>query len=425
MLPFTYEQEDESKIIKNWTLSSYEMGYNEYTYFHDFFKKSIKEAKYYTREYEDREFIVYKSKEYRLTLDSTSLRLFEDFKIGILTLSLKNRDYDDIESVLEINDYTRRLYPEYLDFDKCESGLVPNYVKFNGVQEKFEFEDYESLKKPKISKIINEFIPIDKIEKVVDDRMFTISYFKNPSFAEQLKEDYVSNDKWYEYVFVDGNGINVQNKDMQRELIKKATYQRWQNHGTLYGASKYSFVCLTNSEFPLEHMQTMYKSMFTMLLMTRATILKFSDEVSKIAKEIEHKDTESRVDKLYRNYIKFVNNFYFREITAKDQGLELYEKTLEILNIPRDIKELDGELEELFKFVDLQNLKRSSKDIHVLTWIGAVFLPPSIVTGFFGMNTLGSWEFKDGNYSLYLVVFSALVIPTIFFIKKLFEKGDS
>lgn len=420
MLPFTYEQKNKEEIVQKWKLASYEMGYNEEAYFHDFFKNSIKKADFYTREYEDKRFILSKSKEYRLTLDSATLRLFESFNIGILTLNIKNTNYDDIRSILEINDYARRLYAEYLNFDECKSGLVPNYVEFNGARESFEFD--KDLKKPKISKIINEFIPTDKIEKAVDDRMFTMSYFNKPSFAEQLKDDSLSNDKWYEYVFIDGDGINVQNRDMQRELTKAATYARWQNYGTLYGTTKYSFVCLTNSEFPLEHMQTMYKSMFSMLLMIRATILKFSNEVSQIAKDLEHKDSVSRVEKLYKEYIRFVNNFYFREITAKDQGLEIYEKALEILNIPRDIKELDKELEELFRFVDLQNSKKASKDIHVLTWIGAILLPPSIVTGFFGMNTLGSWEFESGTSSLFLAIASAIVIPTIFLIKKIFKK---
>lgn len=424
MLPFTYEKNCKKDIIKGWQKGKYNFSYNEKAYFHDFFIKSIDSAAFYTRSYANDEFLMCKSEEYRLKLDSTYLRLFDDFNIGVLTINLKNTNHCNTKAILEINDFVRRLYPEYLDYKNELSGLVPKRVKFNGIEEEFTFD--KELKEPKISQIIDQFIPTLKIKKAVDDRMFTISYFNNPKLAKEIKENYICNDQWYEYVFVDGNGKTVQNLSMQEKLIKKATYERWRDYGTLYGMSKYSFVCLANSDFPLPHIQTMYLSMFSLLLMVRATLLKFADDVSAIAKDIDTKDISSQVNDLYKDYIKFINKYYFREITAKDQGIELYEKALDILNVERDIKDLDREIAELFKYVELQSEKKSAeenkkinKKLEKIQLIGGVLLGVSVLTGFFGMNVGDT----NNNFPWWFVIL-ALVIPTWWGYKE-FYKGES
>ena len=258
--------------------------------------------------------------------------------------------------------------------------------------------------------------------------MFVISFYKNSKFANDLKRDFIKNDRWYEYIFVDGDGKTVQNNDMQKELINKATYPRWQDRGTMYGISKYSFVCIAeNSDFIKNtvqiHIQTIYFQIFSLLLMVRATILKFSSEVSNIANNIDDKNIAKEVDKLYKSYIQFVNSFYFREITAKDQGLELYEKAMDILNIQRDIKDLDAEIEELHKYIEIKQKKemeleteKTNKKLNDISIYGGLILFASFLTGFFGMNVGG-----DGNFSWWIVLPSLIV--AYFWAKEKFKGG--
>ncbi|MBD3842714.1 MAG: hypothetical protein IE909_12690, partial [Campylobacterales bacterium] len=423
MLPFIIKG-DEKEIINGWKPKTYPLEYNEEAYFHKFFKDSFfsKNTKYYEKdEFENQEYIVTKSKKYLLNLQKTTLRIF-DTGIGILSLHLENKSYRDSKSILEINDYGRRIYPEYLDYENAKSGLVPVSVEFDGETEKFEYDLAKKKNKPTVSKIIDKFIPTSLIEPAVDDRMFVISFYNNAVLVNQVAQNYMCNDTWYEYVFVDGNGKTVQDEKMHKELIKDASYTRWKNYGTMYGVSKYSFVCLANSNFPLPHIQTMYQSMFSLLLMVRATLLKFSDEVSDIANHIDNTNTARKVEDLYKRYIKFVNNFYFREITAKDQGLELYEKGMAILNIQRDIKDLDSEIEELHKFVEMQQRKevekeaeKTNKKLENISLWGGVLLGVSVLTGFFGMNV------NSGNFSGWLVyplVFGALYLGYTKYIKE-------
>jgi hypothetical protein len=418
MLPFIFDYEKDKKYItKGWEFKEYQKEYNEIAYFHSFFQESMftsiedANSSFYTKkEYKNSKFIISKSKEYNLTLKSLNLRLFKT-GVGILSFHIENREYIAIKDILEINDYGRRIYPEYLKED-LTCTLIPEFIQLDTIREDFKYET-----KPedtKLSKIITEFLPQDKIRPAVDDRMFVISFYKNSKFSDDLKTDYKTNDKWYEYIFIDGNGLNVQNTEMQKELVEQSTYARWQNNGTMYGVSRYSFVCLADSSFALEHMKTIYFQMFSLLLMLRATILKFSADVSTIAQDIDNKNTAQNVSDLYKRYIQFVNNFYFREITAKDQGIELYEKAIKLLNIERDIKDLDREIEELHKFVELENDKIRAKEMDNLSKLGYIFLPGTLIAGLFGMNTFKGLDNIYGFIlSISLIVFSTWYLSKI------------
>ena len=429
MFPFIFKNDDKQLILNDWKYKEYTDKYNEIAYFHSFFQDNMftksKDANssFYTKEsYKNSEFIICKSKEYKLNLKSVNLRIFST-GVGILSFHVENKNYKEINDILEINDYGRRIYPENLD-EKLHCSLMPDYIQITNeendinIREEFNFKQMPS--KPIISKIITSILPsINKknnekeiIQPAIDDRMFVISFYKNSSFSNNLKKDYIKNDRWYEYVFIDSNGKTVQNEQMQTDLITKASYPRWQGMGTMFGISKYSFVCVAeNSEFierTIEkHMQGIYFQMFSLLLMIRATILKFSGEVNNIAQEIDKKDVPEKVSELYKHYIQFVNSFYFREITAKDQGLELYEKALAILNIERDIKDLDAEIEELHKFVELKQDKHRAKAMDKLNKLGYLFLPGTFIAGFFGMNTIDGFDnFLGLLFQSLLIIFA-------------------
>lgn len=425
MFPFIFE--DKKKIKKGWEFVEYEGDYNEKAYFYKFFKdsmfskdeKNANSALYTKKEYNGADFFIKKSKEYRLKLEKINLRLFST-GVGILSFHVNNTEYKDIKDILEINDYGRRVYAEYLD-DDLNCALVPEYIQLKDIKENFTYT--EKPKEIKLSKIITAFLPQDSINSAVDDRMFVISYYINELFSSSIKKDYISSSKWYEYVFVDGNGITIQNANMQKRLIEEASYPRWQeDYGTLYGISRYSFVCLASDDFALSHIKTMYFQIFSLLLMLKATVLKFSKEVSDIANKIDKEDTPKEVQDLYKRYIKFVNNFYFREITAKDQGLELYEQATKILQIEKKIKDLDEEIAELNSYVELVSEKKRNKTLDILTYLGAFLLFPSIVTGFFGMNGEDIKSMTLCCHKGWIVSGSFLLVPIAIWIYKKFTK---
>ena len=434
-----------------WCHKSFEINsnydYNEYSYFYDFIRDSLynqnsfqeEETSYYfEKEYSNGKFYLNaKERKFELDIEGISLRLFET-GVGIFTIELANKkaEQSDIDAILKINDFGRRIYPQFLgrwDNDAnwtqaTKNSFLPTSIRITlpdqaEISEDF-CKDYKEV--PKSIKISDYIMTLlgkgtftDSLENsaityfiqpILDDRMFVLSWYGNNGFTSRLKNyKYVKDLKWYEYVFVDGNGITVHSNDMREKLIKNVTYDRWMDCKdglTLFGLTRYSFVCLSeNSDFtknilPLPHMKTMYFQMFTLLLAVRASILRFSQEVTVIS---SNPDEANKISPLYKNYIKFVNKLYFREITAQEQGIELYNKACEIMRIHEDVKDLDDEIEELHTYSDIKAEQNRNEKLDVISKIGAVLLPPTLVAGLFGMNVL-TFDTTTKNEALALVL---------------------
>ncbi|WP_027339137.1 CorA family divalent cation transporter [Halonatronum saccharophilum] len=87
-----------------------------------------------------------------------------------------------------------------------------------------------------------------------------------------------------------------------------------------------------------------------------------------------------------REYIKFTNRMYFREVTAQEQGIELYDKMRECMRIEREVEALDGEIDELHQYVTVEQESRRNNLLTIITVIGALFTVPNFAMSFFGMN---------------------------------------
>ena len=211
---------------------------------------------------------------------------------------------------------------------------------------------------------------------------------------------------------------------MKYQLLSDATYDRWSKWGTLYGVTRYSFVALTDrSDFATgvirTHVHTMYFQMMLLTLATRASILRFSDEVSAVA---TLKDTreEDRLKVLYEKYLSFYNRLYFKEVTHQDQGIEIYDMALKQLKIPEHIAKLDGKFVKLFDLANLKGDNRTAKAMNTLTMIGTALLLPSLAISFFGMDALKEYEWVK-NYG---AIISFALIPVGYFLANYIVKKD-
>ncbi len=411
------------------------LDYNEFSYFHDFARDTlfnINEFKekatsyYFSKDINEKDTFsisIKGGKTYTLKLTGLSLRIF-DTGVGILSIELENEEKQNssMEDILKINDFGRRVYAQFLAkedsdqwgeitkksflADKLEIGLADQHIT--------ETFDYTEIPKEiKIASYISELLgknsfSIDKneegknlIQPSIDDRMFVICWYGNDQLSEALKNyNYKHSDRWYEFVFIDGNGKTIESPDMQEKFITEASYDRWMNKGTMYGMSRYSFVSLSDTSgfakdvLPLPHMKTMYFQMFTLLLAQRASLLRFSDEVTALSDiDSETLRSETQTSNLYKNYIRFVNKLYFREITPQDQGLEIYNQARDILKIDDDIKDLDNEVEELHRYVSMLEENSRNDKMDKLSKLGYIFLSATFIVGVFGMNILPKeWE---------------------------------
>ncbi len=433
------------------------LDYNEIVYFHDFVKDSLFNAQefkesatsyFFEKKIDNNSTFEIKIKNqelYILKLEGVNLRLF-DTGVGILSFEVENYDYYQVDDILKINDYGRRVYPQFLgdgfSVEPTKSAFLSEYIKVNGIEERF-CDLYKEIKLAKyIVDILGDSFTTDKSKKdkyflqpIIDDRMFLLSWYGNDSFATCTQQS-IENENWYKYVFVDGKDLTIQDREMHKDLINKATYKRWNNYGTFYGITRYSFVCLSNNSnytrniLPLPHIKTMYFQMVSLLLVQRASLLRFSDEITAISDIRDNKPSAEKISILYKNYLRFVNKLYFKEITAQDQGIELYDKALDILNIKRDVEDLRQEIGTLNSYAFLEQEREEKDQMNHLSRLGTIFLPGTFVAGVLGMNIYP--ENSINNWVGLIVGFLAISIITLWLarlnkisITDFFKKGKN
>jgi len=303
---------------------------------------------------------------------------------------------------------------------------------------------------PSLSKIITFFLDTksqglnfsyenESYWSIVDDRMFIHSFYRLPTFEtannrflEELQiyfnhEDsgvlnLESLDYLYQMIFIDVGSSSCPNITDKKKHLNKAVYTRWINpvnikelSPTIYGFSRFSSVMITTvrakedvenqndfSQILLTHFGTMYYQMAVLLFFYRGTLLVFSRRSAKIVKLFQkgiQKTGKELLERLQKEFLLFRNRFWFKEVTGQDQGIEMFQKWAEQLKIFELMEDIKSEISELYEYVRYVNEQKENWLLRIITLVGAIFLPITVITGFFGMNLF------DKNNPLYLNIF--------------------
>ena len=400
LFPFSFNNKKDI-TLDGWIMQVYAptsdpVSYNQHSYFHDFAEKilfnhkdkSIVEHYCFAKLTDQSQYeikILDKAASYLLTIKDIQLRLFEQFKIGILQFTLESFESLTKEDILLINDFGRRIYPQYLDKEKLVRSTKENFladrISLKNLLIPEIVEDFASFNNPPypfnyipnhITKLIG-----NNVSAILDDRMFVLCII-NPNKLDRSfwntdpkskTQNYLKNDFWYQYIFVDGNGKTCQNDAMALKLVQEATNERWSKYNTLFGVSRYSFVGIASWDKINDDFLNLYSQMATICLAQRAAVIRFSDKIAEISSNGIETD---EVTTLYKAYIEFRNKLFFREITAQEQGIELYDLLQKQMRLEKEVKDLDEEIAELNTFMD-------SQEQSGLTKVATYFLPASLL----------------------------------------------
>ncbi|MBK9302255.1 MAG: hypothetical protein IPN14_17055 [Bacteroidetes bacterium] len=371
---------------------------------------------------------------YELDLIKINLNIYQT-GVGILSFHTENNKHSNVEDILAINQFGRRIAPPFLPISACKNEELAESLKLilNGHEFQtedfaiFEGNNYQQLESVGFLPLFfKQLLPIQefKIENVLDDRMFVICWYgAEQSILDALAKiennvyGYQKEDFWYKYVYVDVNEKTMNNALIQKEIIEKNTYSRWidkkykgKPSPTLYGVSRYSFVCVSSDGNFLasQHTPTIYYKMVELCLLYRISILNFGEMVSRISGKLNNleigeeisKDLNRDVERLSKAYIQFVNKIYFREVTHQDQGIELYDMLNTTMNNNKLISDLKLEIQELNSFVGTLAQNQQNLNAVKLTEVATLFLPLTVVLGVFGINTLDDEMFINFLYRI-------------------------
>lgn len=339
----------------------------------------------------------------------------EPASVGWLDRELVEWNFSKRLEVTQKAELAQDIRLQYADADTPSSKEVQTQNAFISYQQTESFKNGPFRLPPFISKLFKPYsldtqearwrneapeksTPI-LLKPVLDDRMFVLCWYGGMKKVKQKREAVWINQAkeiegfdllntrlpegnfWYRFLFVDGGSMSAYDHEFASKLVKKRSYPRW-NPYTYFGISRYSLVCLTdsleelrkpwvNAAFLPQHMESIYYKLFELCIIQRASVLRFSDEVTHMSHFSEEPDDSETlyeklaplVNELYKNYLRFINKIYFREVTAQEQGIELYDILQRELRIEGQVKDLDKEIAELHQYVGmLEERSRKAKE---------------------------------------------------------------
>ena len=87
------------------------------------------------------------------------------------------------------------------------------------------------------------------------------------------------------------------------------------------------------------------------------------------------------------------------------------------MTLKEQVEKLDEEIQELYNFVSLREDRRTNSTMSLLTWITTIFLPVTVIAGYFSMNDF-SCNSKFAFQTMIMVCFAVIVISIVLVINK-------
>jgi len=198
------------------------------------------------------------------------------------------------------------------------------------------------------------------------------------------------------------------------QLLAGALYLRFRNQGTYYGFTRYSGIYLTHRRleddwFPRNvlqhHFDNMYFTMASLLLLMRASLLDFSRRHAQLTQKLRGlHDTEQHslaIEDLRNDFLKLTNKYWFNEITAQEQGIEIFDLWSRRMDNKRHFDEVEAETRALHEHGQAA-AERSLRHLTYLNVSAVLIAIIALILGALGTSEL-AWEGNLGWYNFVVI----------------------
>ena len=420
---------------------------------------------------------MFKTKEEKITLPIKEINLYQFFNgIHILEISVSKNTKDElwknqplwrlafsseilgmpsVDDILIFNNLARILYPSYSEQEteeKVPQSVIwhkPGNNKVIAFKPKFRKSitkegSFSSVVKEMIAAFANTNSAEIDFGFVYDDRMFVHTclafagdkpsnkiaeeryhaLFTTATYVDQIKGEHESqNDYCYDESFV-------------KKVIEPLTYSRWYGpYGNLYGFSRFSAVFLGFGKdfhgFVTKHISSMYLRQSIMALFYRSSLLYYNHLMVNIQYPLSHKNEEevNKCLKIVRDIhwklTLFSNTYWYKELTAQDQGIELFNLQTKAMDLNTEYDQVKQKIDRAYSILET-NIQSTLDKISL--WAGIIGLSFAIITilgTFAGLSLMMTDKASTFNHGLFITcaVLSTLgVLTAIIFLRKIVPK---
>jgi len=272
-------------------------------------------------------------------------------------------------------------------------------------------------------------IPTEKMEPILDERNFVFSLvvadqedrgLDSPSppdpepvvdpenvFGKLTEEPEGFRESLARLLFVDpAGGGYVANHDLRDRMLAKALYLRYRDYGTYYGFTRYSGVFLLHGgggeEFArdalLGQFDSMYFQMANLLLVLRAALLDLSHRSALISRrlrspdDLDNPELNKDIERIRSDFLRFHTKYWFCEVTAQEQGIEMFDLWNRNMGNERLFAEVDQQVRALHDFSQATVNRRLGRLTYLnISAIGVALI--GLMVGALTISTSAAWGY--------------------------------
>lgn len=210
---------------------------------------------------------------------------------------------------------------------------------------------------------------------------------------ECIERELDDQSKLYELLFVDENGITCTDRRMRLALLRKHLYIRWIQYGTIYGVTDHSMIAIipddNENSAAVDRERNIFLTirvqMAILVLAQRASIISLCQDAASLSQAFSKHSQVRRRDirhlmRLQERYVAFQNQLLFFEVTAQEQGVEMYQLLTESLYIHEEIEHLERQLQNLYGITCIASDRKLNRLMTWLTIIGTALALSGIPT---------------------------------------------
>jgi len=297
----------------------------------------------------------------------------------------------------------------------------------------YEIKDHDRTTPPRFAKYWIDKIGLElgddlKMEPISDNRMFvnaSYAFCGAPNNNPTAQKNYEALFSIAAYVdpqtsaFIQGYAYDP---DFTKQLLAKHRYDRWKALGNQYAFTDYSNVYMGagdvyHNKIGSCHVFNNYQKTLLLNLYYREKLHYFNHEISRATQSLTNEKNRTDYQKLKQEFIHFSNSYWFQEVTAQIQGKEIFNKQFSALDIEKEYKFIEHEIEVADNYIQADIASKFSR-------IGAYVAGFTIFMEAFKTFILSHKYNNPAEYSFSVYSFFSLIpIMTLVVIYKLIRNG--